>query len=150
MLQIYSKGCEYGIRALSYLRPSDCRGGFSVEVICRRARLPVWFTRKVFQALVKRGVLLTQHGPGGGYSFRKNPSRISLLDLIESIDGKNVFKRCILGKSRCDHRNPCSVHATWKRARKILISELDSTSIKQIMNQKSFSLIKSKKSVKGD
>ncbi len=135
MLQIYSKGCEYVIRALARMDQNDCKEGFSVDVVCKRARVPLWFTRKIFQTLARRGVLVATHGPGGGYRFKKDPNRISLLSMIKAVDGENVFQKCILGQSKCNDQNSCSVHATWGKVRTELISELRSTTIKQLMNQ---------------
>ena len=135
MLKIYSKGCEYAIRALSRIHQNDYRKGFSVNIICKRARIPVWFTRKIFQALVKHSILITKRGPGGGYRFKKNPSRISLLSIVEAIDGEDVFKKCVLGRSKCNDLKSCVAHFIWRKARVTLISKLRSTTIKQLMNK---------------
>ena len=135
MFRVYSKGCEYGIRALSALTELDCKDGFSIETVCRRTRLPVWFTRKVFQKLVRQNVLFAKCGPGGGYYFKKNPEDISFLDLIQAVDG-NVFQKCILGKAKCRRSQSCPIHSTWEKIKKVLMSELRSVSVKQLMESR--------------
>ncbi|MBI4387646.1 MAG: Rrf2 family transcriptional regulator, partial [Candidatus Omnitrophica bacterium] len=132
MLQIYSKGCEYVIRALSCMDQKECKHGFSISNICQKARIPVWFTRKIFQSLVKQGVFMSKHGPGGGYRFKKDPKKISLLTIITAVDGDALFKTCILGRPHCNSENPCSVHSSWGKTREKLISKFRSITIKDL------------------
>lgn len=132
---LYSKGCEYVIRAFASMKRSDCKGGFSINALCERAGVPVWFTRKMFQSLVKHGILATKHGPGGGYYFKRDPKKLSLLAIIAAVDGDALFTTCILGRPKCDDKNPCSVHSNWEKMRKQIINRFDSITLDQLMWQ---------------
>ncbi|MBI1978196.1 MAG: Rrf2 family transcriptional regulator [Candidatus Omnitrophica bacterium] len=135
MLRLYSKGCEYLIRCLSEISGSDCGNGFSIEAICKRAGTPKWFSRKIFQALAKKGVLVTKRGPGGGYHFRIHPSKVSILKVIQAIDGKNAFSKCIMRSSKCRGNDYCSLHPIWDGLKTSLINQLSTNTIDQLMKK---------------
>ena len=138
MLQLYSKGCEYVIRCLSEMSESDCKNGFLIETICKRAKTPEWFSRKIFQTLVKKKILVTKRGPGGGYRFRTAPSKISLLTVIQAIDGKKAFSKCIMRNSACRDTSYCVLHPIWNELKDVLIGQLSSNTVDQIMKKNNF------------
>src|SRR3990167_5153539 len=124
MLRLYSKGCEYAIRCLLHIKESDCRNGFSLTTICRRAHTPKWFSKKIFQTLSRKGFFTAKRGPGGGYRFKLPPEKVSVLEVIEAVDGKGAFTKCIVRNSSCDSASNCSLHPFWKKLRSALIIEL--------------------------
>jgi len=122
VFQLYSKGCEYAIKALIQMRDPD--QNYSAKQICKRARIPESFSRKIFQALVRGGFLEAIQGPGGGYCLRQHPKKISVLDIVRAVEGNQTFNQCVMGLSRCVERNPCALHDSWLKAKEKLTSEL--------------------------
>lgn len=104
MFRLYSKGCEYAIRALSQVARRGGQARFTVKDVCRISGAPELSTRKIFQALVQREVLQATPGPGGGYTFAQPPEQLTMLKLIEAVDGQGTFNRCIMGLSTCGDR----------------------------------------------
>lgn len=133
MLHLYSKGCEYAIQALTTISRKECRDGFSIRSVCEKAEIPEFFTRKVFQALVKNRVLTAKRGPGGGYRFNKNPEKVSILSIIHAIDGKQVFDRCVIKNVRCEDEEHCSLHPMWMRTRADLIKQLEKRTVAELI-----------------
>ena len=133
MLHLYSRGCEYAIQALTHLSRRECRDGFSVRSVCRKAALPESFTRKIFQTLVKNGILAAKRGPGGGYRFKKDPDKISLLSMIHAIDGKRAFDKCVIKDIPCDRTERCSLHSKWMKTKDSLIKQLADSTIAQLI-----------------
>lgn len=133
MIRVYSKKCEYAIRALSCVGRNISRGSFSLRLACRQAKTPEWSTRKTLQALVHSGILIAKPGPGGGYRFKVSPDKISILELILAVDGETAFEKCILGQATCGHHHPCALHGIWEKAKTVLVSELKSSNLAQIM-----------------
>lgn len=133
VLQLYSKGCEHAILALIHLDRSECRNGFSLSTLCAKAGLPEPSTRKVFQLLVKNGVLSARRGPGGGYRFIQDPRSVSLLSVVHAIDGKDAFSKCVVQDSPCDTTEHCSLHAMWMKTKDELIKKLQQHSIEEMM-----------------
>ena len=123
-LRIFSKGCEYAVRALLCMLAKSEQQKFTAKEVCRKARIPESFTRKVFQSLVKSKYLEAVPGNSGGYRLRKQPDQITLLELIRAVDGKDHFGYCILGSIKCNDKKPCALHSTWLKSKKNLLAQL--------------------------
>ncbi len=128
MFRLYSKGCEYAIRGLMHF-PNDMDSFVRIEDISARAHVPEHFTRKMFQVLVQKGILIAVPGPRGGYKLAREPLEISLLEIIELIDGVEPLGECVLGLPVCSDRAPCALHHAWSDAKKVLLPEFKHTSV---------------------
>lgn len=126
-MRLYSKGCEYAIRVL--LETPEGENNFLIKTACKKSRVPESFTRKMFQKLVRKGVLKASQGPGGGYAFKVLPKDISILRLVKLLDGELAMKGCILGFSQCHDRVPCPLHHSWQSIRSHVISNLDTLTL---------------------
>ncbi len=132
MFSIYSKGCEYAIRALTKISGEQSRRKFLARDICRKAGIPEAYARKTFQALVQNGFLKAVPGPGGGYSLTRDPKKTTVLDVVEAVEGKNFFSKCVLGFSVCGEKNPCALHTMWVSLKKGVMEELGSRTMRQL------------------
>ncbi|MCE2854019.1 MAG: RrF2 family transcriptional regulator [Roseiflexaceae bacterium] len=90
------------------------------------------FLSQVMTPLVARGWVRSEPGPTGGYLLRVQTSTISVMDVIEAVEGKMDETRCVLFERACDSNNPCAMHGPWGRARAEMISELRSTTLDQL------------------
>lgn len=133
MFHLYSKRCEHAIRAFTHLRLNNGAKRFKAKTLCRRARVPESSTRKVFQELVREGFLVAARGPGGGYELIQEPSEITLLNIIEAVDGDAVYKDCVLGLRECNASMPCPMHHVWQDAREGLLEQLESTTLAKLI-----------------
>lgn len=136
MLRLYSKGCEHAIQVLSHLTPEERLKAFSVKEVCERTGIPEWSTRKIFQRLVRKGILKASQGPSGGYQFKRNPAKVSIFQIIQAVDGKDALKECVMGFSRCQSKNSCSFHPIWAEVRSTVITALKLTFLNQLFNCK--------------
>jgi Rrf2 family protein len=136
MLRLYSKGCEHAIQVLSHLTPEERSKTFSVKEVCERVHLPEWSTRKAFQQLVHKGILKASQGPSGGYQFKGNPSKISLLQIIQAVDGEDALKGCVMGFSKCQKKHPCSFHPVWTEIRSTVMTALKLTFLNHLFDCK--------------
>jgi Rrf2 family transcriptional regulator, iron-sulfur cluster assembly transcription factor len=134
LFQLYSKGCEYAIRALLHVASTDPKGRFQAKVICDAVGIPEPFTRKIFQSLVQGGFLEAVRGPGGGYTLLEEPRNISLLSLIRAVDGEHTFEGCILGLPACGSDAPCPLHETWAAAKGALLAQLESLTLENLVD----------------
>lgn len=133
MFRLYSKGCEYAIRALVHMAPTEDNKRFQAKDICKKAGIPESFTRKIFQDLVAGGFLDAVPGPGGGYKITKHPEDITLLEVIEAVDGETTFGGCIMGLSECNAQAPCPLHHAWAEAKKGLLERLEAQSLQDLV-----------------
>lgn len=132
MLRLYSKGCEYTLRALICLAGDGGTTRMAVREVCRRAGIPEPFTRKLFQHLVRQGLLRAVPGPGGGYQLSCAPSAVSLLTIITMVDGAQAMDKCVMGFPACDGRHPCALHPIVGRAKTILVAALKAKTLKAV------------------
>ncbi len=135
MFRLYSKGCEYAIRALMCAAPEGIVKRFQARDVCRRGGIPEPYTRKVLQSLVQGGFLRAVLGPGGGYELTRDPSEITLYEVIRAVDGEDTFDGCILGLPECGGRNPCPLHGVWANARERLFTQLHAKTLKDLIAQ---------------
>jgi Rrf2 family protein len=112
MTHIYTRGCEYALRALQVMAEEPGRA-VTVVQLCERAAIPEHFTRKMLQPLVRDGILNSSRGPGGGFSFGRPPEEITLLDVVTAIEQGPRIDRCILGHKQCEDAHPCPLHFVW-------------------------------------
>ena len=132
MFKLYSKGCQYALRALTIVVADKENQRFQAKDICEKAEIPESFTRKVFQALVQGGFLQAHRGPGGGYTLTRDPAEITLLEVIRAVEGEDTFDHCILGFRECGGLNPCPLHYLWVDAKAGLLENLSSTTLDQL------------------
>lgn len=106
-----SNTSKYAIRAIIYLElyasPSMKKG---IKEIAAELDIPSPFLGKILQMLVKRQLLGSTKGPHGGFYLNRPAMDIPIMEIIEIIDGKDVFNDCAIRTSPCDRNKPCSMH----------------------------------------
>lgn len=114
---LYSRPCEYALRALTYLS-SHNQGELSrVHEIAASEDLPAPFLAKLLQQLARTGILTSVKGPKGGFGLARRPEDITLIEVVSAVDGTDSFNRCAVGLSECSDTSPCPLHDTWKPLR---------------------------------
>jgi len=130
---MFSKSCEYGIRALTVIGKAQAQNKkVGIKEICRIAETPESFTAKILQNLVKQNILSSQKGPAGGFYFTRDLKEISLIEIVKVIDGDGIFNKCGLGMARCDAKNPCPLHNQYEKVRSELLDMCNSNNLFQL------------------
>lgn len=113
---VLSKATEYAIRALVYIRLKEgAHAGF--REVADKIGAPEPFTAKILQTLVRKGILNSVKGPGGGFFLDPFGRNILLIQVIEALEGPSVFNRCGFGLQGCSPTNPCPVHDEYSAIR---------------------------------
>jgi Rrf2 family protein len=86
MISITTKS-PYALRALAELGRLGSAGPVPIAELARRREIPVQFLEQLFAVLRRAGVLKSQRGVKGGYSFGRDPSEITVLEIVELLDG---------------------------------------------------------------
>jgi len=84
------------------------------------------FLNQVMNPLVRRGWVRSDPGPTGGYSATFDPDAVSVLAVVEAVEGPLDTGRCVLADRACDDDHACALHHAWARARAHLRDDLDS------------------------
>ena len=87
------------------------------------------FVPQVMGPLVRAGWVRSDPGPTGGYQLTADLDGVSVLQVIEQIDGPTESGRCVVAGGLCAARQPCSLHVAWARARHELTTSLGSMSV---------------------
>lgn len=131
---MFSKACEYGIRALTVIAEAGDQGRkVGIKEICKSANTPESFTAKILQNLAKREILNSQKGPSGGFYISKELDKISLYDIVEAIDGKGIFNKCGLGLTECNAKKPCPLHKQFEVVRNELNDMCRNNNLKDLV-----------------
>jgi Rrf2 family transcriptional regulator, cysteine metabolism repressor len=86
MLSITTKS-PYAVKALTELARSGAAGPVPIGELAKRRDIPVQFLEQLFATLRRAGVLKSQRGVKGGYSFARDPSDVTVLEVVELLDG---------------------------------------------------------------
>ena len=136
-----SNSCRYGIRAVMYLasRP-DCKKMIGITTISKDLNLPAPFLAKILQQLAKHKILFSLKGPHGGFSLLKDPEEITLLDIVRTIDGDDIFNTCIIHNITCrsyvtEQRKKCALHDDYSVIRKELVNLFSSRTIQDLVKK---------------
>lgn len=120
-----SNTCKYALRSIIYIGINAKPGkNVNVRTIASELDVPMQFLSKILQVFVHKDILNSVKGPQGGFSFKKNPYDVSLLEVVEIIDGPNLFELCVIGKRPCNSHDQsqkkCPVHENYSEIRKDL------------------------------
>jgi len=120
-----SKSSKYAIRAVLYLSlRSNKENKFSPKKIAEAVDIPAPFLAKTLQVLTKSNLISSIRGRNGGFYLTNKDRSNNLLSIVESIDGSNKFKECLLGLPICSDENPCPIHHAVSPFKKQIIEEL--------------------------
>src|ERR671916_1254464 len=86
MLSITTKS-PYALKALTELGHAGDRAPVPIGELARRREIPVQFLEQLFASLRRAGVLKSQRGVKGGYAFARDPSDVTVLEVVELLDG---------------------------------------------------------------
>lgn len=123
---------EYAIRCVLYLSQHRDRTVIARKEIAEAMDIPAQFLGKVAQQLAKAGLIAIRQGAHGGYELVGSPEKITLLAVIEAIDGEIYLNDCIHRPDSCDRQCYCSVHPVWEKARRQLRDTLAGTTLARL------------------
>ena len=88
---LYSNACTYAVRALLRLTRIRPEGYVLLDELCADTTLPRHFVAKIFQGLVRKKLLKSAKGRGGGFALAHKPEDMTLAQIVTAIDGDEVL-----------------------------------------------------------
>jgi Rrf2 family protein len=107
---------DYAIRCILYLSSRTDRI-VVVDETSREMAVPKSFLAKILQKLVKAGIVKSFRGVKGGFRLSREPKDITLLDVIEAVEGAIALNACAVDSAVCTFSSACAVHPIWIRLR---------------------------------
>lgn len=108
-MDIVRRNTDYALRAMIHLAEYYDGGTVSARELAQQGGIPYQLACKLLQRLSKAKLIKSSMGPKGGFSLRKEPSKISVLQVIETIQGPVRLNRCLLSAKGCLRQNRCPV-----------------------------------------
>ncbi len=129
-----SKRGDYVVRAAICLaRTWDGSGAYcKIREVADAMDLPRSYTPQLLGVLAKAGLAEAKAGRVGGYRLLRDPSEISVLEVIEAAEGYLISRRCPLRGGPCHWDDVCALHPTWARASEAIRSTLAVTSLAEV------------------
>ncbi len=116
-----TKRSKYAVRALMELALEECSSPLGVYEIARRQHIPERFLEQIFGDLRRAGILESRRGAHGGFCFSIPPEEITVLDIVELLDGEIRPARCSAGGTCYIADSPlCTTSKIWDEARAAL------------------------------
>lgn len=112
-----SKTEVHALTALAVLARIPDRGYAGAAEIAKVTGAPRNYLGKLLKVLGDEGLVESQKGKGGGFRLARNPSSISLLEVMEPVGRVSRMTGCFLGRPQCSDSEPCAVHAQWLKTR---------------------------------
>ena len=133
---MFSKACEYGIRAMMYIAQKSKEGErIGIKEISKGIDSPEAFVAKILQDLSRKRLVMSVRGPNGGFYIDSKIQKITLADVVTAIDGDDLFTGCGLGLTVCNDKKPCPIHDEFKAIREKLKAMLESAYVEDVYRE---------------
>lgn len=131
MLSI-SRQADYACRVILHMAMLPPGERVRAQDIAKRRLVPRALVRRVITQLANAGLLTTARGSNGGLSLARPPSQISLLDVVEVMEGPLALNACVVNPEACPLMQVCSVHEAWVEARATLVAKLSQSTFDKL------------------
>lgn len=117
-----TRATDIAVRAVQFLAATNAP--VTAAVLAAHAGTTAGFLSQSLGRMVRRGWLTSEPGPKGGYRWAVDPSTVSVLDVIEALEGEVALTECVLSSGACRDGASCLAHGAWRAARDVLVDTL--------------------------
>jgi FeS assembly SUF system regulator len=132
-----TKKADYSLIALKHFasrhREPAC-ASVSAKEVADTYGVPLPLLSKILQKLTKAGLLISEHGTNGGYRLARDPSDITALEVIRTIDGPIILTECFTEHAHCDHTSRCPVRNPLRRIHEGILRLLAGVTIQDMLD----------------
>ena len=134
-MQLTREG-DYGIRSVLYLARQPYKKISFVTEISEQYKIPRSFLAKILQKLVKAKIVRSYRGVKGGFSLARQAKDISVLDVLEAIEGKMAMNLCLSDKKKCDFSRNCPISPVWAQVQVKVLEVLKKSNFEELSRHK--------------
>ncbi len=129
-----TRQADYAIRAVRYLAKQGSSKNVATSTVAKEMQIPASFLAKIISQLSIAGLLRTSRGARGGVLLAREPKDISVLDVVEAIDGPILLNECVGTNKPCNFESDCLVHPIWQEVQESLVGRLAATRFDVLYN----------------
>lgn len=130
-----TRQADYAVRAVLHVAQLSNGDRLATSVIAEEENIPLPFLAKIVSQLSVKGILDAMRGASGGVRLARPPENITLLEVIEAIDGEIALNRCVLNLEACSIAPVCPVREVWCEAQNELVKRLKATNFAQLIQR---------------
>ena len=124
---------RYGTRILIELALKIDQGAIQVSKIASSQKIPVKYLEQILRSLKQAGIVKSVRGPKGGHLLVKDPTDISLGEIVRLFEGQTDLVECVSAPEKCEMASECLVRNAWYEATSVLYKKLDGISIADLV-----------------
>ena len=130
-----TRQADYAVRAVLHLSRMGGNQRAATSAVAQEQNIPPSFLAKIISQLSIAGLLHTSRGARGGVTLAREPKEITLLEVVEAIDGPIQLNECVGENSSCAFDHECPLRPVWCDAQDELVNRLRNTNFEQLMTQ---------------
>ena len=134
MFQI-SRRVDYAVRIMIELGMQSPGAFLSARRVSARTAVPKAFLHKITADLVRANLIHTQTGPSGGLALQRDVKEITLLDIVEAIEGPVCLNVCLIRPQECNRDRFCPGHEVWGHLQLMIVDELRNISLSTLADE---------------
>jgi Rrf2 family protein len=131
-----SKKADYALMAMKHLATHTDAASTSARAIAEEYNIPLELMAKVLQRLVRMGLLASTQGTRGGYMLGRPATAVSVVEVIEAIDGPFTVTACSTDKHDCEQFNKCSIRDPLWQIRERIAAALATVTIAEMAEER--------------
>jgi Rrf2 family protein len=128
-----TRQADYAVRAVLHLAQMKNGDRAATSIVAKEQHIPPSFLAKIISQLSIAGLLHTSRGARGGVTLAREPKDITLLEVIEAIDGPIQLNECVAADGTCRFDDDCPIRSVWCEAQEELVARLKKTDFAQLL-----------------
>jgi Rrf2 family protein len=128
-----TRQADYAVRAVLHLARVGNAERSATSMVAKEQNIPPSFLAKIISQLSIAGLLHTSRGARGGVTLARNPQDITLLEVVEAIDGPIRLNECVGENGACTFDDDCPIKPVWCEAQEELVTRLRNTNFAQMI-----------------
>lgn len=129
-----SQTAEYALRAVLFLARDTRRRPVTADAIAGALAAPSNYMAKTLNVLAKAGIVAGMRGPTGGFVLVRDPSTLTLEEVVGTFGEPSSHPMCVLGGRRCNAAYPCEGHVQWSRLMGSMREPLRTTTVADLLS----------------
>jgi len=130
-----TRAADYAVRVMIHLATQPPGTRMKRESLAAAADVPPHFLSKVLQSLSRARLIVAHRGTTGGFSLAAPADQVSVLRVVEAVEGTLQLNACLSGGAGCNRQGWCPAHPVWVEAQAALTEVLKNASIGRLASQ---------------
>ena len=129
-----TRAADYAVRVMIHMAGLPPGSRLPLGTLAAAVAVPDSFLSKVLQTLTRAGLLISRRGTDGGFELAPGTTEVTLLDVVQAVDGPVQLNVCLRNDGACERMGSCTAHPVWQRAQTAMLAVLGAAKIGDLAN----------------